>query len=137
VIVRCTAALIAVLGLALFPSARAAVPPIAQAEINYLLEYVENSHCEFYRNGTRYDSKQARAHLQSKLEILSARGRIRTAEDFIDRAGTSSSLSGRPYQVKCSGTPVPSGQWLRSELERYRSHGAPRDSRGAPASARG
>jgi len=136
--VRLATVLICVLGLALFAPAHATAPPIAQAEINYLLEFVENSGCEFYRNGTWYDSKKARAHLQSKLEMLSASGRIITAEDFIESAGTRSSLSGRPYQVRCSGgEPITSSQWLRTELERFRSHDAPRQSRGAPAPVQG
>jgi hypothetical protein len=127
---RPSAVLIWVLGLALLPCARAAPPPIAQAEIHYLLESVENSGCEFYRNGTWYDSKKARAHLQSKYEILSASGRINTAEDFIENAATRSSGGGRPYQVRCGGTgPVTSSQWLRNALERYRLHGAPRATR--------
>ncbi len=134
---RRAAVLTAALGLALLSPARSAVPPIAQAEINYLLEYVGNSHCEFYRNGTWYDSKQARAHLQSKFEILAARGQMKTAEEFIDRAATSSSLTGRPYQVRCGGAPIASNQWLHSELQRYRSHGAPREPQGVPASPRG
>jgi len=127
---RPSAVLIWVLGFALLPSARAEPPPIAQAEIHYLLESVENSGCEFYRNGAWYDSKKARAHLQSKYEILSASGRINTAEDFIENAATRSSVSGRPYQVRCAGTGVvTSNQWLRNALERYRLHGAPRDTR--------
>lgn len=129
--------LICLLGLAIFSSARAAAPPIAQAEISYLLESVENSGCEFYRNGTWYDSKKARAHLQSKFEMLSAAGRINSAEDFIESAGTRSSLSGLPYQVRCGGEPIMSSQWLRSELEHYRSHGTPRESRGVPAPVQG
>lgn len=126
--------LIWVLGSAVFPALRAAPPPIAQAEINYLLEFVEHSGCQFYRNGTWYDSKTARAHLQSKYDMLAGGGRINSAEEFIDQAATSSSLSGRPYQVRCGGgEPIASSQWLRDALSRYRLHDAPRATRGASA----
>jgi hypothetical protein len=126
--------LIWVLGFAVFPALRAAPPPIAQAEINYLLEFVEQSGCQFYRNGTWYDSKTARAHLQSKYDMLTGGGRINSAEDFIDQAATSSSLSGRPYQVRCGGgEPIASGQWLRDALSRYRLQDAPRATPGASA----
>jgi hypothetical protein len=126
--------LIWVLGFAAFPALRAAPPPIAQAEINYLLDFVEHSGCQFYRNGTWYDPKTARAHLQSKYEMLAGSGRINSAEDFIDQAATSSSLSGRPYQVRCGGAePIASSQWLQGVLSRYRAHDAPRETRGAPA----
>jgi hypothetical protein len=118
--------LICILGLAMVPVVRAAPPPIALAEINYLLDFVESSGCEFYRNGIWYDSKKARAHLQSKYELLAARDRIKNAEEFIENAATRSSISGLNYQVRCSGDkPIPSSEWLRSALERFRL-GAPR-----------
>jgi hypothetical protein len=132
---RLPTVLIWLLGLGVSVPLPAAPPPIAQAEINYLLEFVEHSGCEFYRNGTWYDAKTARAHLQSKYEVLSANDRISSAEDFIDKAATSSSLSGRPYQIRCGGgEPITSAQWLRDALNHYRPHDAPRDTRGALAS---
>jgi len=124
--------LVCILGLGVLPTVRAAPPPIAQAEINYLLEFVESSGCEFYRNGTWYDAKKARTHLESKYEILAARGQIKTAEEFIENAATRSSVSGLNYQIRCSGAePVASGEWLRRALQRYRDSGTMR-SRSAP-----
>ena len=132
---RSSAVLGLVLGLALLPVARAAPPAIAQAEINYLLEFVGNSGCEFFRNGSWYHAKEAEAHLRYKYEMLAERDRINTAEDFIEEAATKSSLSGQPYQVRCGGhEAVSSEQWLRDALARYRVHaaeGAPRSTRGA------
>jgi hypothetical protein len=132
---RLPAVLGLMLGLALLPVARAAPPAIAQTEVNYLLGFVESSGCEFYRNGSWYDSKKAQAHLRYKYEMLAAGNQITTAEDFIEKAATKSSLSGRPYQVRCRGDDaVTSNQWLRDELARYRAHaaqGAPRLTRGA------
>jgi len=122
---RSPAALVWTLGLALLPVARAAPPAIAQTEIRYLLGFIEGSGCEFYRNGSWYDSKQAQAHLRYKYEMLEAEDRIHTAEDFIEKAATQSSLSGRPYQVRCrGGEAVTSNQWLREVLARYRAHTA-------------
>lgn len=109
------------LGLSLLPVARAEPPAIAQAEINYLLGYVEESGCEFYRNGNWYDSKRAEAHLRDKYQYLAVRNQIDSAEDFIAKAATESSLSGRPYEIRCSGgDAVVSSQWLRKELAHYR-----------------
>jgi hypothetical protein len=92
---------------------------------------------QLYRNGSWYDSKRAQAHLRGKYEMLAAADRINTAEDFIEKAATKSSLSGRPYQVKCRGSEaVTSNQWLRDVLARYRTsgaHNAPRVLRGALA----
>ena len=128
-----------ILALMLLPVARAAPPAMAQTEINHLLEFVDSSGCEFYRNGSWYDAKRAQAHLRSKYQWLVARDQINTAEDFIEKAATSSSLSGRPYEVRCGGgEAVPSNRWLRDELTRYRTPGfgqterAPRTTRGAP-----
>jgi len=93
----------------------------AQAEIAHLLDHLEQSGCEFYRNGEWHSAKDAREHLATKYEYLLKKGWVRTAEDFIARAGSESSVSGKPYQVRCAGArPVPSAEWLRGELRRYR-----------------
>jgi hypothetical protein len=120
---RATAVMGLVLVLGLPPPARAAPPASAQTEINYLLAFVGNSGCGFFRNGGWYDAKQAEAHLRYKYEMLAARDRINTAEDFIEKAATKSSVSAQPYQVRCSGAEaVTSNQWLRDALARYRAH---------------
>jgi hypothetical protein len=94
-----------------------------QIEVNFLLGYVEGSGCEFYRNGTWYDSKTAQSHLRDKYKYLVARNLINTTEEFIERAATESSLSGKPYEVRCNGgAAVTSKQWLRKELARFRTY---------------
>ncbi len=102
--------------------AHAAPPPIASTEINYLLDFVDRSGCKFYRNGTWYDSHRAQSHLRDKYDYLAARGRIKSAEDFIDQAATQSSVSGEAYQIQCEAGPaLPSNIWLRTALSNYRS----------------
>ena len=96
-------------------------PAIAQQEISALLANIELSGCGFYRNGSWYNSKMARAHLRDKYNYLARRDLINTTEDFIEKGASESSVTGRPYQVRCSGREaVPSSQWLRDELARYR-----------------
>ena len=108
-------------GLLWFASAQAAPPPAVQVEINYLLSTVSMSDCEFFRNGTWYDAKFAAAHLKSKLQYLLAKDLVQNSEDFIEKAATASSLSGRPYAIRCPGREaVPTGQWLLILLARYR-----------------
>lgn len=108
-------------GLLFFATAQAAPPPIAQVEINYLLSTVAMSECEFYRNGSWYDAKFAAAHLRSKFQYLLAKDLVHSSEDFIEKAATVSSLSGRPYAIRCKGgEAVPTGQWLLILLARYR-----------------
>lgn len=94
----------------------------SKQEIAHLLGYISASACQFNRNGHWYGPTEAKAHLEQKYEYLLKRGLVGSAEDFIARAASESSMSGRPYQVKCgSQAAVPAGPWLREELARYRS----------------
>jgi hypothetical protein len=114
-------ALIVLWSLFSFASARGEAPPAARVEIEYLLQHVGTSGCEFYRNGSWYDAGRAEGHLRDKYKYLDARHQINSAEDFIDRAATKSSISGLSYQLRCKGNAaVPSGQWLYDALTLYR-----------------
>ena len=108
-------------GLAFLPPANATQPTAVQTEIGFLLTYVGTSGCDFYRNGRWYDSKRAEAHLRSKYATISAGGGIDTAEDFIEKAATKSSFSGRAYEVRCTGAAIESSHdWLTEALSQYR-----------------
>ncbi|WP_220635043.1 DUF5329 domain-containing protein [Georgfuchsia toluolica] len=114
---------ILILGFLLAPTARAEPATSVQIEVNFLLGYVEGTGCEFYRNGSWYDSKAAQVHLRDKYKYLVARNLINTTEDFIARAATESSFSGQPYVVRCNGgATITSSQWLRDELARLRTY---------------
>jgi hypothetical protein len=122
-----------IFSLALMPESPAAPPVAVQAEINYLLGYVKSSGCEFYRNGSWYDSTRAQTHLRYKYEALAARKGITTAEDFIEKAATMSSLSGKAYQIRCgTSAAVTSNLWLRDALSKFRASGASRKARDTP-----
>ncbi|MDD5177204.1 MAG: DUF5329 domain-containing protein [Sterolibacterium sp.] len=109
------------LGLLLASCVRAEPPTNVQIEVNFLLGYLEGSRCEFYRNGTWYDSKMAQAHLRDKYNYLAARNLVDTTQEFIERAATESSFSGQPYQVRCNGgAAMSSKQWLLDEFSRFR-----------------
>ena len=93
----------------------------SQREIAHLLAYLEQSGFTFLRNGTWYESKEARAHLERKYEYLMERSLVDSDEDFIERAASTSSMSGEYYVVQCPGqVKVTSGDWLRAELLRFR-----------------
>jgi len=111
-----------VLAVALVQGGHAGPAPAAAAEIGHLLDYLGKSGCEFYRNGAWYDSGTAKAHLRYKYDALVQHGQIRTADDFIEKAATKSSLTGIAYKVRCAGdAEIPSSQWLRDALAGYRS----------------
>lgn len=121
---RLTLGWVLMLGLLLAPVARAEPPATVQAEVNFLLGYVEGSGCAFYRNGAWHDSKEAQAHLRDKYKWLAARNLINTTEEFIERAATQSSFTGLAYKVKCNGgATITSNQWLRDELTFMRTDG--------------
>jgi hypothetical protein len=104
------------------------------AEVNHLLAFVATSGCAFRRNGAWYDEARAAAHLRFKYQSLLSGSKAVSAESFIDRAASSSSLSGRPYEVRCGGGgTILCSVWLRGELAHFRaSAGTPRAVRGVP-----
>jgi len=108
--------------LAILPlMSQAAPPPAARQEIAHLIGYLTASGCSFQRNGTWHDATQAAKHLQRKYDYLLKRDLVASGEDFIARAATESSLTGKPYQVRCGGNaPVASAAWLKAELAKYR-----------------
>jgi hypothetical protein len=95
--------------------------PATQREVGQLLDFVAQSNCQFNRNGSWYDAKKARVHLQEKYDYLDQRGKVPNAEAFIDLAASRSSMSGKPYQVRCGEAPaMSSATWLSTELKRLR-----------------
>jgi hypothetical protein len=122
----------------LFPAANAQQTSLSpQTEILYLLGFVEQSGCQLYRNGTWYDSKKAQEHLRNKYNYLAARNKISSAEDFIEKVASVSTLSGQPYMVRCAdGIVAKTDQWLRNELERFRSGATPAAPRASRDAAR-
>jgi hypothetical protein len=87
-------------------------------EIEHLLSFVAESGCIFERNGTRYDSVEARVHIQRKYDHI--KDRVNSTEDFIRYAASKSSMSGKKYQATCDGQTISSEEWLTKELKRYR-----------------
>lgn len=107
--------------MALTAVAAAAPPPGAAREIGQLIDALGSSGCEFQRNGRWYDAERARAHLRRKLDWLLDRDLVASAEQFIERAGSRSSISGRPYRVRCPGTDAePAAAWLQRALDGIR-----------------
>lgn len=111
----------------LSPGAAAADAVAAQREIAGLIDAIGGAGCRFERNGDWHDAGAARAHLQRKYDWLRKRGLATTAEQFIARAASRSSRSGRPYHVRCPGQPVlESAAWFDAELRRRRAAAAAR-----------
>jgi hypothetical protein len=102
--------------------------PSAQAkhEIQGLMDALATSSCEFQRNGTWHGRDEARKHLQRKYDYLLRKDLVDTAEQFIERAASKSSISGRAYQVRCPGQAAqPAAIWFKAKLAALRGSGAP------------
>jgi len=102
-------------------AAAAPMPPAARAEVDSLLTRLQTSGCQFNRNGSWHAGADARGHLLKKLDYLEGKGLVTTAEQFIAQAASVSSVSGKPYLVRCAGqAPVESAKWLAVELQQVR-----------------
>lgn len=113
---RIAAALFAAATVACF-----AAPSPARPEIEALIARLQASGCSFARNGSWHGAAEARTHLLRKLRYLEDRNLVQTTEHFIERAASQSSMSGKPYLVRCgSGAPLESRVWLTNELKALR-----------------
>ena len=88
-------------------------------EIDYLLTQVGSSGCTFYRNGKRHSARVAREHLQSKRRHNAHL--IDSTEEFIEKIASRSSISGKPYRIRCRGQgEQTAGEWFSTLLVSYR-----------------
>ena len=114
--------MLVIVALAIPAVVASAAPTVkAQREIDGLIAALGDSGCEFERNGSWHDAKAARAHLQKKYDYLRKRGMADTAESFIERGASKSSMSGKPYRVRCPGKAVDTAaHWFEQRLKTLR-----------------
>jgi len=102
------------------------LPAPAHAEVLSLLGRLEASGCQFNRNGSWYSGAEAKNHLVRKLDYLEGKGLVHSTEQFIELGASTSSSSGKDYQVKCGTAEAqPSARWLRRQLEQVRGSAKP------------
>ena len=106
--------------LLLAPLLAAAAPAARDPDIDALIARVAQARgVTFFRNGSAHTAAEAAAHLRRKLDA--ARGRVTTAEQFIDAVGTRSSLTGIAYRVRLAdGRELDSATWLHQLLREVR-----------------
>ena len=93
----------------------------ARQEIAQLFGALKASDCRFYRNGSWHSAQKASAHLQRKYDYLLKKGLVSSTETFIELAASKSSMSGKPYQVRCGeAAPVTSKHWFSARLREIR-----------------
>ena len=96
-----------------------AVADATETEVEYLVSTIGASDCTFIRNGKRHTAEAAEDHLRMKYR----RGKryAPTAEKFIERLASASSMTRKPYYIQCPDTEaVLAGDWLRAHLDEYR-----------------
>ena len=86
-------------------------------KIEALIQKIEAlQDAKFVRNGSDYDSKTAAKFLRGKLK--SHDKEIKTANDFIEKAASVSSTSGKPYVIRFKdGRKLNCGDYLKTELK--------------------
>ena len=110
-----------VLALIIPGSALAAPSDTARREIAGLIGALDGSSCRFQRNGSWHDAAEALAHLQRKYDYLLKKDKVDTAEQFIERAASQSSMSGKPYRIACPGQPEQTAAvWFGARLKALR-----------------
>ncbi len=103
------------------PVAQAAPGADARREIPQLISSLDGSQCRFQRNGRWYDGSDARAHLQRKYDYLLKKDMVDSAEQFIERAASQSSMSGKAYRIQCPGQPEQTAAaWFGARLQALR-----------------
>ena len=101
------------------PGAPAPVAHLSEAQkIQALIHSVETlKGAVFIRNGSEYDAAKAADHLRRKLDY--AGKKIQTADQFIDKLATGSSMSGKPYKIRfADGHTVESAVFFREQLRK-------------------
>lgn len=86
--------------------------------IEGLIEHIANlPEAKFVRNGVEYDAKTAAKFLRGKWESNSSD--IKTATDFIEKAASVSSTTGKPYLIRFKdGKETKSGEYLLEQLRK-------------------
>lgn len=118
----CAPSLVVLVAGALFGGlAQAQVSTSTAVEIQALLDRISGSGCNFQRNGEWHSGTAARQHLAKKYEYLLRVRPAMTTEEFIASAATSSSVSGKPYLVRCGGGQnILGATWMTAEVAKLR-----------------
>lgn len=93
---------------------------VEKKKIEFLLAQIEaQKAAKFWRNGSPYTPKEAAKHLRMKWE--KAGKAIKTAQDFIEKIASKSSMSGKAYEIELSdGTKMETKVFLVKKLSEWK-----------------
>ena len=90
-----------------------------EIEINHLFQFVQNSGCEFERNGTKHSAEEAVKHMMKKYDYY--KSEIKNTEALIEFTATKSVITRIKYLIHCpNDLVIESKKWLLLELKRFR-----------------
>jgi len=101
-----------------------ALPAEEKAKIEKLIDHVKGlKDAVFIRNGVEYDAATAARFLQGKWDASAAE--IKSAREFIDKAASMSSTTGKPYLIRLkrdgATMELKSGEYLLEQLKKIES----------------
>jgi hypothetical protein len=96
------------------------LPAPEKEKVEALIKHLEGlKDAKFVRNGVEYDAATAAKFVRGKWDANAAQ--IKTAKDFIEKAASVSSTSGKPYLIRFKdGKEVKSRDYLLAELEKLK-----------------
>ena len=98
----CLRLLVLLIAILAFATPAFALSDREEARVEAMLAALEQSKdIVFIRNGDEHTAAEAASHL--RLKLSKTRNRLDSAEQFIDKVGSASSISGRPYMVREPG----------------------------------
>ncbi|WP_395747260.1 DUF5329 family protein [Prosthecobacter sp.] len=99
------------------PAAETA-PAAEKAKIEALISHIQGLEgATFIRNGSDYSAANAAKFLRAKWERNDKE--IKSAEDFIAKAASTSGTSGKPYIIRFKdGKETPCGEYLTAQLKK-------------------
>ncbi len=100
------------------PAATDEPPATDKQKIEALIKHIESlKDASFVRNDRDYDGKAAAKFLRGKWQAN--QDDIKTVKDFIDKAASVSSTTGKPYLIRFKdGKELKSGEYLLAELKK-------------------
>jgi hypothetical protein len=99
-------------------------PASEKEKIEALIKHVEGlKDAKFVRNDREYDAATAARFMRGKWDADQAS--IKTAKDFIEKAGSVSSTTGKPYLIRFKdGKEKKSGEYLLEQLMKLEGKGS-------------
>lgn len=91
--------------------------PSEKQKIEALIKHIEEiKDAKFIRNDVEYNAKAAAALLRRKWK--SHQAEMQTAKDFIEKAASISSSSGKPYEIKFKDRKIKTSEYLLEVLNK-------------------